>query len=569
MGNCHVGDEAKKRNAFQQASTTNTTTTQEQQNSKSNTTRKNLVFNTSNRDVHDYYQIVRVLGEGSMGSVACVQKKAEAVGGSAYTVKKSGWFGKTIMKKKVPEQVLDGSNHKWYALKSIIISRVSKEFLDELRNEIEILRSLDHPNIVKAYEVYESKINLYVVMQYCSGGDLYSRVPYSEDESADIVRKLLSAVAHMHKHNVCHRDIKFENVMFESEDPGADIKLIDFGLSKAYSADRQFMSEGVGTIYTMAPQVLRGVYTSQADLWSIGVVTYMLLSNTKPFYGKKRRHVVQKILNGEYTFYSRTWTFISQEAKDFVTCLIQVDARVRLNAVQALKHPWLDSQCPRSDKIPDQAVLDSVHESIAAYGTLGHFKKMALMVIAHQSTTEEIKELRKVFNAYDTTNSGTLTFQEFREAMMSSNNHYTESDIETLFKSVDTGNDNEIYYLEFLAATLEARGRITEERLADAFDRLDSDDSGYISRKNFREILGSEYSDQKVDEFLKEVDTDGDGRISFEEFLKYFHKDQKNDVREFRPEYGTSSHDTSESDRSIRTADEYVEEVSRDQVCQP
>lgn len=297
--------------------------------------------------------------------------------------------------------------------------------------------------------------------------------------------------------------------------------------------------------------MLRGVYTSQADLWSIGVVTYMLLSNTKPFYGKKRRHVVQKILNGDYTFYSKAWNFITEEGKDFIQSLIKVDARERLNAVQALKHPWLDSQCPLSENDPEKTMLDSVHESIAAYGTVGHFKKMALMVIAHQSTTEEIKELRRVFNAYDTSNSGTISFQEFKEAMKSSNTNYTDDDIEKLFKSVDTGNDNEIYYLEFLAATLEARGRITEERLADAFDRLDSDDSGYISRRNFREILGSEYSDEKVDEFLREVDTDGDGRISFDEFLKYFHKDQKKNVREFRPEYGASGHDTSESDRSI------------------
>jgi hypothetical protein len=246
MGNCHTGDEeTKKRNAFQSSSSKTATST------NSTTTRKNLVFNTSNRNVHDYYQMVRMLGEGSMGSVACVQKKALAVGGSAYTVRKSGWFGKTVLRKKVPDEVIDGSNHRYYALKSIIISRVSNEFLDELRNEIDILRTLDHPNIVKAYEVYESKINVYVVMQYCSGGDLFSRVPYSEKESAQIVRKLLSAVAYMHKHNVCHRDIKFENIMFENEDPNAEIKLIDFGLSKVYSTEKQFMSEGVGTIYTM------------------------------------------------------------------------------------------------------------------------------------------------------------------------------------------------------------------------------------------------------------------------------------------------------------------------------
>ena len=180
------------------------------------TTRSNLVFNTTKRNVSDYYTVVRMLGEGSMGSVACVRKKYNAVGGSAYTVKKKNWFGgKSIVRKSIPMDVLYDSYYKLYALKSIILSRVSNDLIGELRNEIRILQSLDHPNIVKAYEVYESKVNLYVVLQHCSGGNLYTRVPYSEKDSANIVSKLVSAVAYMHAHNICHSDIRIENIMFE------------------------------------------------------------------------------------------------------------------------------------------------------------------------------------------------------------------------------------------------------------------------------------------------------------------------------------------------------------------
>lgn len=262
----------------------------------------------------------------------------------------------------------------------------------------------------------------------------------------------------------------------------------------------------------------------------------MLLSNTKPFYGKKRRHVVNKILKGDFSFYSKNWNNISNESKDFVRGLIEVDSKKRLNANQALKHPWLDIQFSLAERAPDEKIMNSVHDSIAAYGQVSEFKKMALMVIAHQSTTEEIEELRKVFDTYDTGNNGTISFQEFKAAMQStSTTKYSDEDIKKLFKSVDVGNENEIYYLEFLAATLEARGRITEERLADAFDRLDSDDSGFISRENFRQILGKEYSDEKVDKFLNEADEDGDGAISFEEFLKFFRKDEKARLTEFQP----------------------------------
>lgn len=252
MGNCAICSEGDvKQNAF----------------NPHLSTRGNLVLNTRNRDVQDYYEVLEILGEGSMGKVSCVRKKTNAVGGSAYTVQKKGWFGRRISR-NVPPQHTDGSNNsnrKCYALKSIILSRVSDEFVEELRNEISILQKLDHPNIVKAFEVYETKINIYVVLQHCSGGDLYRRAPYSEKQSAKIVGKLLSAIAHMHDHNVCHRDIKFENIMFESQDPDAEIKLIDFGLSKVYSPEKKFMTAGVGTIYTSKYQL----FYSMATKWTL------------------------------------------------------------------------------------------------------------------------------------------------------------------------------------------------------------------------------------------------------------------------------------------------------------
>jgi len=509
----------------------------------STTTRSNLVFNTTNRDVSDYYEVIKILGEGSMGSVSCVRKKENAVGGSAYRESRRGFFGlyRFSHQRKAPESVIKSANSKLYALKSIILSRVSDDFIEELRNEISILASLDHPNIVKAYEVYETNVNIYLLLQNCSGGDLYSRIPYSEKACAKIASKLMSALSHMHKHNVTHRDIKFENIMFESKDPDAEIKLIDFGLSRRYSPENKYMNDGVGTIYTMAPQVLQGEYTSQADLWSIGVVTYMLLSNTKPFYGKKRRHVVAKILQGNFSFYSKMWRSLSDESKKFVRALLCVDPSRRLTADQALEHRWLDSQFPLSDRVPKESMLGSIHDSIIAYSDMSEFKKMALMVIAHQSSTSEIMELRKAFDAYDVANQGTITFDEFKSAMKKANTQHTDDEIEKLFKSVDIGHDNEIYYLEFLAATLSAHGRINEERLAEAFDRIDSDDKGFISRENLKEILGTDYSKEKVDQYMQEADFLGDNKISFEEFVKFFQADQMQQVRAFRLDESNSA----------------------------
>lgn len=500
------------------------------------TTRSNLIFNTSNRDVTDYYEIVKKLGEGSMGSVTCVRRKAGSVGGSAYTTNKKTWFGRILLKKKkVPEDAIARSEKKLYALKSIIISRISKQFLEELKNEISILQSLDHPNIVKAYEVYVSKVNMYIVMEYCSGGDLYTRIPYSEEQSAKIVGKLLSAIAYMHEHNVSHRDIKFENIMFESKDEDAEVKLIDFGLSKICDPKSQYMTDEVGTIYTMAPQVVRGVYTSAADCWSMGVVTYMLLSNSKPFHGKTRRDILRNILKGKFSFYAPIWSNLTDESKDFIRSLIEVEPIKRSTAVQALKHPWLEINFPLHKRAPDLRTMESIPESMRRYGEVSEFKKMALMIIAHQSSTDEIIQLRKAFDQFDVANDGTINFSEFRDAIKSICSKYSDEDIENMFKSVDVGRDDKIYYLEFLASTLEVHGRITEERLAEAFDRMDSDDSGFISKENLMELMGIDYSEEKFESMMKDIDTDCDGKISFEEFMNHFRKDQNIYAKELRP----------------------------------
>jgi serine/threonine protein kinase len=523
-----------------------------------------------------YYETLRTVGEGSMGSISLARKREEHIGGSAYTRTRTGCFGRIVKeKRKPPTEVLDGGNTKLYALKSIILSRISvsfglsifyaihhinflealclnirfsitkDEFVDELKNEITILQNLNHPNIVKAYEVYETPINIYLVLENCSGGDLYRRIPYSEQDSAKIVGKILSAISHMHMHRVTHRDLKFENIMFENESSDAEIKVIDFGLSTKLKKGKA-LTETAGTIYTMAPQVLRGAYNSQADLWSIGVIAYMLLSNTKPFYGKRRKTVVAQILDGRYTFYSSSWKGVSDDGKKFISELLRVDPNKRLNADKALAHTWLSTKFPLSARAPKPEIMDSIHETIINYGAVSEFKKMALMVLAHKSTTEEIVALRNVFDAFDTSNNGVISLEEFKAAMQKSDHQYSEEVIEQIFRSIDVGADGEVYYLEFLAATLEAHGRIAEERLAEAFDRIDSDDSGKISKKNLRDLLGKDYSEAKVDRMLQEVDMDNDGEISFDDFRGIFRAEQVKEERALMPE---SSHDIGNNER--------------------
>ncbi len=176
----------------------------------------------------------------------------------------------------------------YYAMKRINKLFVNDTVLEELRNEINIFKALDHPNILKAYETFEEEQNISIITELLTGGDLYSRCPYSEKESALIVRKLLSAVCFMHDNKIVHRDLAFENIMFESKAPDAEIKLIDFGLSTKFINKNQYFTEQVGTMYSIAPEIIDEEYTSKCDLWSVGVITYMLLSGTRPFSGQTK-----------------------------------------------------------------------------------------------------------------------------------------------------------------------------------------------------------------------------------------------------------------------------------------
>lgn len=284
--------------------------------------RSNLTREQTNRDPFFFYQVTRNLGSGSMGDVKLVKKRDNRVGGSARrdmqeAVRRQkreeeclnlpvvgNFFQFCIDGNLKDEAATNASSHSFlsfhsvekedpsvvtpsrsfedsllndggskseiiYAMKSIHLDQVARrEFIDELRNEIEILKDLDHPNIVRAIETFEFKGKISIVMEVCSGGDLYARDPYSEAEAARITGSILSAIAYMHSRNVVHRDLKYENVLFVNTSPMSPVKLIDFGLSKVY-VDKK-LTDISGTICTMAPEVILGQHTEKADMWSIG-----------------------------------------------------------------------------------------------------------------------------------------------------------------------------------------------------------------------------------------------------------------------------------------------------------
>lgn len=457
-------------------------------------------------NVWDYYVLEHGIGEGSIGSISLVKRRRGTEGGSAYTnhhhrttptattcdtkeeekhIKGGAYFGRlwTRLLKRSPkgieknntsllkrrkhlgakEYAVPSRHTEKYALKSIQLRLVEKKYLEELRNEIDILRDLDHPNIVKAYEVYESKSNIYIVMEYCSGGDLYARAPYTENQVVPVISQLCSAICFMHKHGVVHRDLKVENVMYESKELTAKIKLLDFGLSKKFvPGTRGIMHDWAGTVYTMSPQVLNGTYNYKADIWSIGVLAFLLLANEKPFKGKNKQVVMQNIKKVKYNFKAHEWECISQDAKDFVSSLLIYDADDRPSANEALQQPWLvkaNSNSRRSSSLSIQSLplggtrreshelMKDVNDCIMAYKGASELKKIVAVIVAHKSSAAEILEIRQAFDKYDRAKDGQISMEEFKLALAEFN--YSDEELNDMFSKVVRDCENPLFHFTF------------------------------------------------------------------------------------------------------------------------
>lgn len=260
-------------------------------------------------DVQKFYELGPILGHGSFGNVRVA----------------------TLRNSKTTQQ---------FAVKSIPKAKITKE-IGLLVNELKILKMVDHPNIIKLYEVYEDDRYIHLVMEYCSGGELFERIidqgTFSEYEAANLMAKLFHAINHLHSLRISHRDLKPENVLYTSKEPNADIKLVDFGLSSKFGDDK--MHTIVGTCYYVAPEVLKQKYGPKCDLWSLGVMMYLLLAGKPPFVGKDKFEVFDKIRKSKYSLEGDVWNSISEEAKDLIRKLLNKNQKRRLSAVQALEHP--------------------------------------------------------------------------------------------------------------------------------------------------------------------------------------------------------------------------------------
>jgi calcium-dependent protein kinase len=392
--------------------------------------------------------------------------------------------------------------------------------LDRIKREISIMKTIDHPGIVKLFETFEDKRGIHLCMELCTGGELFERIVkegrFSEPSAATVMQQVLRAVHYLHKHGVCHRDLKPENFLLQTKDAIKDnvVKIIDFGLSSRFVEGKPMKTRAGSPIY-VAPEVLGGSYDHKCDLWSTGVIMYILLCGYPPFQGNSDIEVLQKVTTGKVEFRHQDWKNVSEDARNLIVKLMRRSPAERSSAEEALRHPWIDQKAPRA---PASTLEQAMVERLSAFRQRNKFMKAALHAIASQLDGRQIRGLRNVFVSLDANGDGLLAAGELRKGLNQAGIVLGGPDIEDIVDGVDVDGNGEINYSEFLAATMAKSHYMQEDVCWRAFNLFDLDRDGKITSKELKNFL-YKTSTQSAAELVSSADSNGDGSVDFQEFM--------------------------------------------------
>jgi calcium-dependent protein kinase len=451
------------------------------------------VLQRQTENLRDLYTLGRKLGQGQFGvTYLCVEKST----GKEFACK-------SIAKRKL----------------------ISMEDVEDVRRELHIMHHLSgHPNIVNIKGAYEDVTSVHLVMELCAGGELFDRIiqrgHYSEAKAAELTRTIVGVVEACHSLGVMHRDLKPENFLFSNHSEDAALKTTDFGLSVFFKPGEIF-TDVVGSPYYVAPEVLRKHYGPEADVWSAGVILYILLSGVPPFWAETEQGIFEQVLKSELDFVSDPWPKISESAKDLLRKMLNPNVAKRLKSHQVLCHPWI-----REDGVaPDRPIDPAVQTRLKQFSAMNKLKKIAIRVIAESLSEEEIAGLKEMFLMMDSDGSGAISFEELKEGLKKVGSNLMEEDIRQLMDAADVDHDGTIDYGEFLAATLNLNKIEREENLYAAFSYLDKDKSGYLTTDELQQACNDFHmGDMCVEDLIREVDQDNDGRIDYNEFVTMMRK---------------------------------------------
>lgn len=343
------------------------------------------------------------------------------------------------------------------AVKTLSICGASEEQREQMRTEVRNHLTMDHPNICRLVEVFEEPDRLRLVMERMRGPNLHGyllrRGTCTEREAAAIMRQMCDAVAYCHANGICHRDVKLENFCMEDNTKGARVKMIDFGIS---SVSVFPMTKLCGTLHYMAPEVLSQSYSDQCDMWSLGVIAYILLDGHAPFWGHDDCETLQLIQKGSYRFRKEHWNHLSPEARDFVSSLLQVDVSRRLDAQSASAHPWLkDISDPRAGNAPmpcDVNALHTLNTITQSKALKGAMLRAAMPAVA----AEKVIHWTKTFEKLDVERTGNVAAKDLASYLTESG-EFDEAEINSVSAALGIpSRDGVVSYSTFLVTCLAA-----------------------------------------------------------------------------------------------------------------
>ena len=429
--------------------------------------------------------------------------------------------------------------HRYFAMKVIRKSHKNKSEEDSLMNEINILRKMDHPNILKMTDFYNQKKEYDIITEYCQEGELFNEIktyaPFNETITGYYMKQILKAVCYCHGMNIVHRDLKPENILIVKRMKNGchPIKIIDFGTAKIFSKEKK-ETLLIGSAYYIAPEVLDRNYTEKCDLWSCGVIMYILLTGRPPFGGNTDMEIMQKIKSGKYDLTKYPWGIISKEAKDLIKDLLQLNPGQRLSAEKALKHPWFQTkqvkQIESMNNLTKHNTLKLV-ENLTKYRSDNILRCAVIAYLVHNNTQlKEAHEAIKLFNRIDENGDGRITKEELYNGLQ----HYLnkkgdelKDEVELIFSHIDADHNGFIEYEEFIRAAIDKNYFLSDNFIKFAFSYFDRDGSGNITMEEVKNLFYLNEKNKKSSEAEKqlklsfdEIDINHDGSLSFEEFVQ-------------------------------------------------
>ncbi|XP_076948172.1 calcium-dependent protein kinase 24-like [Bidens hawaiensis] len=449
-----------------------------------------LIEDTAGKNIYDRYEIGKELGRGEFG---------------------------------VSYECQDITTGERVACKRILKSKLRAEIdVEDVRREVAIMRYMPmHPNIVSYKDVYEDRDAIYLLMELCEGGELFDRIVakghYTERAAALVIKTILEVVQTCHKNGVMHRDLKPENFLYDHKGEQASLKVIDFGLSIFFEPGQRFR-EVLGSPFYMAPEVLKRNYGEEIDVWSAGVILYILLCGVPPFWAETEEGISQAIIKGDIDFIRDPWQKVSEDAKKLVKGMLNQNPHDRLTVEQVLENQWIQN----AHKVPNISLGENVRSRIQQFSLMNKFKKKVIRVVAENLSHEQVDGLKQMFNDMDKDKNGSLTFEEFKDGLCSIGDQpLDDPDVRMLMDAADLDKNGVLSCEEFMMVAIHLKRISNDDHLRQAFHHFDKNENGYIE---FDELKESLFEDQNsnneklVNDIIHDADLDKDGRISYPEF---------------------------------------------------